>query len=102
MKVRSRPGPLSDFKLETLEAAIQQFAFPAFAAGNGILGGQRFQISPDQTRQSRIPVNGDLSDLLNEPVVEREGDIHAPIIRESCNTWQYGKICRPLYNESAQ
>ena len=48
-----------------------------------MLGSELFEMRPNESGQSRVILNGDLSDVLDQFVVERKRDIHIPIIRET-------------------
>ena len=48
-----------------------------------MFGRQFLQVDPYQASQRSIALDRDLANLLDEIVIETEGDIHVPIIRET-------------------
>ncbi len=83
MNILPLPCSLAKFRVELLEAALKRFQFQPFAAGTCILRSQPFQVVADQSRHSRIPINCDFPDFLDQFVIESECNIHVPIIRET-------------------
>ena len=85
MEVRPLPSASPDLELELLEASFERLAFAAFPPMCCIFRGELFQVIANYAGQSRIPLDSDFADFLNQPVVEGERDIHFHIIRETRN-----------------
>jgi len=51
-----------------------------------MLTGEFFQMGAHKSGQSRIPLDRQFADLFDQLVIERERDIHEPIIRETLIT----------------
>src|SRR5689334_7307793 len=98
MQVLSFPCPLANVEPEPLEASLQCLALPASPAGCGVLGRKFFQVLANQARQGGIPLDRNLPHLLDEFIVQRECQVHIPIIRETLNPW---KSCDPPYSADA-
>jgi hypothetical protein len=65
------PGPLAEVQLavELLKAPFQSLELAPLSSGGAILGGQFFQIFPNQTGQRGVPVNRHLPELLYNFVI---------------------------------
>ena len=50
-----------------------------------MLGGQFLQVRAHQPGQRGIALDRDLADFLDQIILERKGNIHVPIIRETLN-----------------
>jgi hypothetical protein len=85
MQVFSFPGALSYVELKLLEALSKRLYFSPLAPGFRVLGGQILQVGAHQSSQRSIALNRNLSDFLDEIVIERKSDVHGPIIRETLN-----------------
>src|SRR5690348_8135130 len=71
--------------MELLETALKRLDLPALATGCGTFRRQFLQVIADQASQSSISVHSNLPQLLNEFVIQGQGDIHVHIIRETLN-----------------
>src|SRR5262249_32320028 len=80
------PGSLADPEPELLKAALQGLAFPPLPPSCSLVSRKLLQILANHASQGRIPLDSDLPHLLDEIVVDRESDIHIPIIRETHNS----------------
>src|SRR5260370_3353025 len=89
MQVRPGPGGLADVELVTLEGALESFALTAFFAGCGVFSGDFFEVIADHAGESGIAIDGDFAEFFDEFLVEREGDIHGPIIRETLKSCKW-------------
>jgi hypothetical protein len=83
MQVFPTPRLLTHTNLKFLKTPLESFHLTALPSGAGMLGSELFEMSPNESGQSRVILNGDLSDFLDQFVVERKRDIHIPIIRET-------------------
>src|SRR5690242_4777351 len=82
MKVCPRPGPLAKLQSNLPEGALERFALTPLSAGCRVFGGNVFQIRANHPRESRVTLDGDFPDFFNQFVLERQCDVHKPIIRE--------------------
>src|SRR5579859_1808438 len=88
MEVCPRPGPLANLQSNLLKRALECLALTPFSAGRSLFSRNLFQIGANHPRESRVTLDGDLPDFLNQLVLKRQCDVHKPIIRESL------KLCK--------
>src|SRR5580704_6643471 len=104
MQIRPGPAALADVELQALEGAFESLALTPLFTGGGVISGDFFEVIADHASQCGITIDGDFAEFFDEFLVEREGDVHAPIIREtliSCKwislriRWIFGSgLCR--------
>src|SRR5271167_4304929 len=83
MQVFPFPSTLSQVELELLKTAFERFELSALAAGFRMFRGEFLQVGAHQAGERRIALDGDLADLLHQFLVDGEGNVHKPIIRET-------------------
>ena len=83
MEIGTSPSWLANVDLYGLEAALQGRALAALAPGRGFLGRSFHQILAHHAGERGVPFGRDLADFLHQIVLQRERDVHIPIIREA-------------------
>jgi hypothetical protein len=76
--------------LETVESLLQEFLISALSPRARVLLRQLFQMAAHQASECCIPFDRDFANLFDQLLVERKGDVHAPIIRETLNPCKMG------------
>src|SRR5450755_321991 len=79
------PRVLPYFELVSTETVSQRLQFLALAPRSRILLRNLLQIIADQPGERGIALHRDFADLFDQLIVQRKGDIHRPIIRETLN-----------------
>jgi len=62
---------------------LESFALTLPLARGGILCRELLKVIADYASKRGVAVHGDFTEFLDEILVERESDIHRPIIRET-------------------
>src|SRR5271165_1586744 len=77
MKIGTLPRPFSDVEAVLVEGPIERFPLAANAAAGQLLRDDLFEICADHRGQRCVALNSQLSNLLDEFLVQRERHIHA-------------------------
>ena len=88
VEVFARPGLFAHIELERFEALFERLKFAPFAPGLSMFRGQFLQIGAHESGECGVPIKSNLSDFLDHIIVDGEGDVHRPIIREAHNKGQ--------------
>jgi hypothetical protein len=90
MQVRPTPVAFADVELRALEGVLKSLALATLFAGGSVFSSDLLEVVTDHAGEGGIAVDGDFAKLFDELLVERESDIHAPIIRENL------KLCKRI------